>query len=1304
MSASQPIPDTTEPLRGVKHVKPPIRPKPVLAPRPKDIPGSENKSPLLSPSPCSPTLDIPSAVKISQLTGPQPYGTRRTSLKRWSSSVGEEANQETNPLSPVENRSPDVPTKTVAPPVSAKPLQTGAVWKGKSPFMLTTRGWGSRDHSESEAPSQKLGSGTVSKDADPQRKETTAVEEHTLSTSKTYNRITLEHKAATLKVHDSIAGPEKTLSRVSEDVETASSGGTERIDESQEQGSSPRPSGPHCEGTKQASLSDHKEGITALSLGARTQENVPSVPVRESLHVAKSHMRDEHVNSAGVHHNQLPDGGSGHRLLSDDTTTVQGHVEAHVDLHDHQIIGDVKNKHYTQDTNTTHEQPKDTNMTAGPPKPKERKKPPVQFTLPKEEDQAEGQRSRDYTLPGSERPETKELSHQDDGHADTRSQHGERGLEEIPATHGQHKKNEGGAEEKESVRTDEPMGYVRTPMAGYTTSAEDTIYREDNISRAPTDYTKTHKHEHHDLSRQEHLNVGQADVHGSTSRHEEIKLTDDVSSFTDTTKLYKNVSERTIQDIDTKQHDGVDEDHRSVHARQPTVDPAVKNVAYKPHHFTHTSEESSALRSDDDSSAPHVSSAPYIHHYRATEDHSGIHEPTDRKEVANMSVPSEDRPPSQEIYTHTEQSHPSTAPSQPREDLTQLKDQEAKNSKSELGNFEDLESSKSKEFHSGDPTCRVIESTELGDGSDHKEAIEYYNIYSQNVPDIERPQHGDYESEDHQQSRSQLEEPLYKHAQSEVMDHKYGPSEELVHEHAPSEELVHKFAQSEEQHGSYAPSDELVHKYAPSKESVHPHAPSEELVHKFAQSEEQHGSYAPSDELAHKYAETEELVHEYAPSKESVHTHAPSEGQIHTYTPSEEPDNKYVPSKEPRYTYATSEELVHIDAAPDKLVHTYKQPEEPDHHSEEESHRYTYEQPEESALHNVQSEQLAYKLSRAPTLPYEELDRPITTYDQLMDSHLPDTPPKEAEEHEHAEETLVKYTQPEDPPQKITPHVPQISEELYYQQTPAEKPDHQYGQLEELHSHHQHSTEPEDEPAPSEELDVRYTHPGIHQDKHESPEDSHLRKYYSEKESVQTPEEKIRMSEESDHRWTQSTEREGYMDLHATETQSGHVSSIEQDKAEKRPEKNWEQQYTESPPEEDHHKDDVPSEAYHKDEREQEAQQEDPKTLGTHTVKPEHRDLPTHTGYEVTDGHLQSRESPSEASRGPQAEDTLGKHTEKGINGHPEHEELENGEDRPDGPKVSEETHGESPGETVSETEEAPEEINFDFLESRDPQ
>lgn len=132
-------------------MKPPIKPKPIVPPKPKQAfisTNSDIKSPSLSPNsggPCSPSFDIPSAFKISQLTGPQPYGARRTSLRRWSSSVGEEVLPESNTLlSPGENAVPELSTKVTTQSLAAsvKSLQTGSVWKGKSPFMLTTRGWG----------------------------------------------------------------------------------------------------------------------------------------------------------------------------------------------------------------------------------------------------------------------------------------------------------------------------------------------------------------------------------------------------------------------------------------------------------------------------------------------------------------------------------------------------------------------------------------------------------------------------------------------------------------------------------------------------------------------------------------------------------------------------------------------------------------------------------------------------------------------------------------------------------------------------------------------------------------------------------------------------------------------------------------------------------------------------------------------------------------------------------------------------------------------------------------------------------
>ncbi|XP_073540410.1 182 kDa tankyrase-1-binding protein [Phyllobates terribilis] len=991
MSASNSqILDQTEPLRGVKHmkppIKPPVKPKPLVPPRPKEIPGSstENKSPLLSPTcgPCSPTLDIPSAIKISQLTGPQPYGTRRTSLKRWSSSVGEDVNPENNAFSPVENKSIDLPAKTTAKSLSAplKPLQTGPVWKGKSPFMLTTRGWGEQrinQSKESDAVSLKSSSSLLSKDTDAQKKETTALKED----SNSHSRITPEEKVIT-HVLDSITKSEKTPSVVSEDVTTVSSelGSSNRpalVKEFQKELPAPLQSDLYFENSKKASQYDHKENIT--SIGSEIKEKAPSA-TRESLHVQKSQIEDENEKMAIVYDNQIPDvkSGLGHVLACEDDIIVdQGQLEnrgenhqpeAYVEHGDLQQIADVIPKH-AEHTNTASEQPshhekqepKDISVTSAlsPPKPKERKKPCVQFIVPKADDPAEEPRSLDSTLSESERRETKEYKQKEDGNADMRRWHGEDGIEKIPVSYGQQKTDEKGNQEK-SAEINEPPGYVRTQTTNYTVTIDD------NISKDAIDDT-SHRSDRHNTI-QENIDICQPDIHESSLHKKETKIAyeEDESSISYTTKLDENVERG-------NQPNNVVEDYRSFHKRQPEGDPAVKNVDYMPH-FAHTPPDSSPRPEHENYEYPsHDSGTAYIHHYKSTMDHS---ECDDIKEPSHMSIESqsEDKFTSREINTHSVEFHPPSALTQSQEEMTQLKKHESNSSKSKLGYLQDLASSKSEVQSSnfGDPTYKVIQSTVKSNISDHKEGLQYYNIYSQNLQDREEIKHRVDESEDHDYSHSHVEQPLHEHAQSEKPVHRYEPSEGLV--------------------STFTESNEMVHTYAPFEEQVHTYIASEEPVHTYVQSEENEHSCETSEEPVQKYAQFEEPMQDYSQS--------------------EEESQRYAVIKKPKYEYDHSEKLEQM-----------------------------YEQPEKQFSHNAESVELthSHEPSKTQTLTYEQHMKPIYTYDDLKESYPQDTQIRETEMayeqvYQHAEE---KHVQPEDSPENIIPH---IKTESHYQQTQAEEP------------------------------------------------------------------------------------------------------------------------------------------------------------------------------------------------------------------------------------------------------------------------
>ncbi|KAM4032106.1 182 kDa tankyrase-1-binding protein [Anomaloglossus baeobatrachus] len=1356
MSASNSqILDQPEPLGGVKHVKPPVKPpvkpKPVVPPRPKDIVGSsnENKSPLLSPTlgPLSPTLDIPSALKISQLTGPQPYGTRRTSLKRWSSSVGEDVNQENNALSPVEKKSIDLPAKITAQPLSAplRSLQTGPVWKGKSPFMLTTRGWGEQrmnQSKESEAVSLQSSSSVISKDTNAQKKEITALKED----SNSHSRITLEEKVVT-HVQDSVTKSEKSPSMVSEDVTMGSSGvgspnRSEEVKELKKELPGPLQSGLHFESSKQASQYDHQEEITSIE--SKIEEKLPSAP-RESLQVQKSHQDDENEKMAIVYDNQISDerSGLGHVLVCDDDIIVKkGQVvnrgenhqlEAHVDHYDPQQIGDVIPK-YTERTNisyyeqTSHhenQEPKNLSVTSGlsPPKPKERKKPSVQFIVPKADDPAEGQRSLDCTLPESQTWETKECKQEEDGNADVGRWHGEDRIEEIPVSYGQQKTDE--EEKQKSAEKVEPPGYMRTQATNYKVTIED-------INNDPTDYTTSHRSDLHNTI-QDNIDVCQPDVQESNFHDKETKHTyeEDVPSISYTTKL-NEIVERGNQHIDTNHPYHVVEDHRSFHERQPEDDPDMKNVGYMTHFAPMAQDISLRLQHENYEYTSYDSGTTYIHHDKSPIDHS---EHYDVMEPSHISIESqsEEKLPSHEINIHSMEFHPPSAPTQSHEELTQYKNYESNSSKSTLGYLADLESSKSEVqlTHLEDPTYEVIESPEIRNTSDQEGGLKYYNIYSHNLQDREEIKHR-VESEDHDYSHSYVEKPMYEHAESK----------ELVHTYKPSEGLV----------GKVTPTKEIVQTYEPFEDEVHTYIASGEPVHTYSQYEAREYNYATSEEPVHKYAQFGEPMQDYSQTEEE----------------------RYDVKKKPKYEYDQSEKL-----------------------------EQTYEQTEKQVPHDVQSEDSAHEKSSTQTLTYEKHMKPIYTYDELKESYPQDTQPKETEKvyeqvYEHAKETSAKYIHPEDSSENIIPQVKteshyqqaqeeepisknylleknissemplelpnyrqaqseepdyrhtqtedldyqktqlleqfyknqqpegsnyqyKHSEESYYQEEPLDEPNYQRGHSDEPNYQRQHSDEPNyqrqhseeqnDQETVSDEVNVGYSEQNILVYKDKGSEDPHLIKYYSEQSDEkddQTQKEKTKVFEENNHRFTESKEEE-YVNLHAVEKESGHVTSEEQDKPKSTLEKYLEQQDNNSFPEEYHYKDDSSSEIYNnellpKEQKLEYTQKEEPKTLAAHIVESVLRNVVSEqqdrTDSKRTDKHSQFLESHTVETQDTCAENKLDKHTlnEKNINGYSELEESELSKDGSERLKLSGETLEESPLDTASDSEEIPEE-SFDFLE-----
>ncbi|CAH2321445.1 Hypothetical predicted protein [Pelobates cultripes] len=184
---------------GVSHSKPPLKPKPVIPPHLRNSllqsesqnAATKNTLPTQDPCPTSPPPDLPSAVKLSQLTGPLPYGTRRPSLKRWTSIGEREVSQESS-ISPLQSPIIDVTSKTVTNilPTLPKPLLTGTPWKGRSPFMLTSRGWGQqgKDIHERDSAPKRHSSSLESKDEIQESTQTVSLQEEHICVSSDSNK------------------------------------------------------------------------------------------------------------------------------------------------------------------------------------------------------------------------------------------------------------------------------------------------------------------------------------------------------------------------------------------------------------------------------------------------------------------------------------------------------------------------------------------------------------------------------------------------------------------------------------------------------------------------------------------------------------------------------------------------------------------------------------------------------------------------------------------------------------------------------------------------------------------------------------------------------------------------------------------------------------------------------------------------------------------------------------------------------------------------------------------------------------
>ncbi|XP_075073324.1 182 kDa tankyrase-1-binding protein [Mixophyes fleayi] len=1077
--------DKTEPFRGVQHAKPPIKPKPIVPPRPKEIscpsPNSEIKNALLSPTcgPCSPTSDIPSALKISQLTGPQPYGTRRPSLRRWSSSVGEEVNQEINVLSPVENTASDLSTKSITQPLSAslKPLQTGTVWKGKSPFMLTTRGWGEqrwnqgKDSRESESASQKHSSSLASKRTDLETRETTTLKENLVSTSTSYGGSSSDLGHRRVVVQDLKSSP-KEPSSISVDVvlspskdlvsaQLGSSGILKSLDKPAQfneikksheissmnvnQSSISTQSDLNLGVCKQSSQYNHKQDIRVNE----SDQEVAHVPTVKSLHkqnvlIESEDFKNEQIPNpcktevpttsyAGSTLEQIPvpneisltqvpleNKNTDHQQV---THTASGQPPLITDLTSElypQYI-DAAYKQYSKNHGIFTEQQtniKDVDPTAKQeeyltPQTKELQKPSVQFEVPQAN-----------VLVGESLREAQQTL------TCTLSESGEPTTQEIYRYH------EHACDGKTEIRT-----WIKEEQ-GDLSSHLQIPQRSSPKAQEETDQKSHVKPE----GKENSPDFGGTEVTDNTVTDHVIYREyhhEDNTSTTPTDLTLTYAGERYGLPVEKKyesqaadaDYDGSDSEHEEIKvvglAERDSLCHTERSYGYivDKHQDINTRIADDIL---DEHESLYKRQQDHVPHATVEYTQKHIDPTSESRSVCGMNILS---------------SHDSETPSVRLCDLDTIVQPELsehadikkaphlymESQVQEIDNLlpEEIDTclreshtrnSESKELQHGYTETEVLYVIHTQPKEPKEEFTKSENNEPERVQDrdiqLEKLDYRVNESGEQRHTHSQLEEPFHRYIQSEEIAYKYTQPEESIHRYPQSEAQIHT---SERSFNQYVQSDDAIHRY---KElETNQEQPKEPLI-----------KYAVSDEPIHRYEQPNEPSQQYVQSEELIHTnedlensYGQSEELLHRYEQSEKPFKYYVQSEEPIHR---SKELESNQEQPKELLNKYVESEEPIHR---------YEQPDEPCQQYVQSEELIYKNEELET-SYKQLEEPLHKYEQ---SDEPVHQYVQSEEQIYGHEVLESSYESEEPLHRF-----KQSEEPFHQYVQSDGPIHRSEDLE----------------------------------------------------------------------------------------------------------------------------------------------------------------------------------------------------------------------------------------------------------------
>ncbi|XP_063814619.1 uncharacterized protein LOC135055003 isoform X2 [Pseudophryne corroboree] len=1332
--------DKTEPFRGVQHTKPPLKPKPIVPPRPKEIlcssPNSEIKNALLSPTcgPCSPTSDIPSALKISQLTGPQPYGTRRTSLKRWSSSVGEDANQESNLLPTVESTASDLPTKVVNQPLSSslKPLPTGSAWKGKSPFMLTTRGWGEqrwnqgKDPHVSESASQKHSSSLTSKQRDLKTRESTSLEEtpELESTSNGKFISDLGHRSVAVEAQDLKSSPTENTSH-SKDVISPGLGSSgihkslekpaqyNEIKKSHES-SSVKVDSPQSDlniGICKP-LSHFDQDISGQSFGSKNVEDVTQITKPNVLIEPKEFKNEQIPNSSQTEVGPTSDR---ERTLGQKTfpsETIPNEVEYKNTGH-HQVANIAPDRPprmkektgqlHPQHINTNYKQHSQNYVTDSvqqseikyvepttqqeeylSTKTKDLPKPSVRSAVLKANELAsenlrETQQTLDSSLSDSVQPATQETyRHHEHGKIEIRTSTKEE--HDDLSAHLQTAQRPETNVQKEADESNHVKCKVKEkpPFSAGTQVTDHVIYREsqheDNADTAPTDPILTGSVGTYGLLA-EKKHERQAADDRSDSEHEEIKAVcrSDRDSLCHTERSYfvddhQYVDTNTPDDIVEEEHDSLNK--READARMLTVD----SMSYKSeldHRQIDSPAESRSVYGKTVLSF-HDSEPPSVH----------LHDPSRKVQSELPEHAITKKIPHLYMGSHVQEND-------------SLLPEDVYNRSSESHAI----SAKPKHLqHSSTDTevLHVIHSQtgKPKDNLSEPESYESNRMQERDLP-LEKLDYAANESEE--QQHRQLEEPLHRQSeettnrfnQSKEPDHRYTQSKEPYKQYVQLEEPIHRLEQSDESVDQYIQSEGPIHR---NEEMERSYEKSEELVHRYEQSEEPIPRYDHSEEPVHHYTQPERLIHSYDQS-EPVHHYVQSDESIHRYEQSEEPVHQYVQSGEPVYRYDQSEDPVHQYIQSEEPTHSYVQLEEPIHsydQSEEPIHHYV--QSEEPIRRYDQSEELVhhYVQSDEPVHRYNQSEEPVHHYvqsnEQIQRSEDQESISKQSDA------TLLKYVQSEQPVRACEQSGEPISKRAHL-----EEPDHQHEQSEEQNFKYtqstniQHSEDSQQIQLYSEEPQHKAIQPKELEQINDMSEEKKLRN------TMHTRHENIIMpSAEMNIKPNISVEQH-VKPTHSAEAEHTHKYSQQEHSYSE------EQTYKDAAMAELDHKDSISEEQNHRQSQSGEPQprqsyQEGPKPVDDPSEQPRHID----TELDKIKSHTESDKLESEE---PQGEVPEGKHAylDRNINGHIELEESKDSDITSNEHKLQLHTvdgsQAEDAEDTTSQPEEPPDEENFDFLE-----